>query len=85
MGLSHHCHRIPILNEETRLSKGTTKRCDGEAPGHEEEGEGGGRRRLFDPSDVPFEFVGEIACTCAVAKTSHVESSSSSARHLLSV
>ena len=35
--------------------------------------------------DVPFEFVGEIARTSAVAKAGHVERSSSTTRHLFIV
>ena len=35
--------------------------------------------------DVPFEFVGEIARTSAVAKPGHIERSSSTTRHAKSV
>lgn len=44
-------------------------------------GGGGGGRGLVVIADIPFEFVSEVACACAVAEASHVESGSPTARH----
>ena len=48
----------------------------------EEDWDSGGRRFGSSDRDIPFEFVGKIASSSSVAKTSHIECGTTATRHV---